>query len=291
MTKDEGRGTNESAHPSFVVGPSSLQLVDTHCHLDWGKFDADRDGVVQRAIDAGVFRMVTAGVDVASSRRAIELAEQYEAVYASVGVHPNDAAEFNNHTLSEIRALAQHPKVVAIGEIGLDNYWKKVSPEAQARAFEAQLDLAAEIGKPVIIHNRDTTAEILAILERHVARPASRFTRGVLHSFFDGLDVAQRAFEIGFVIGLSGPITYRKSDDLKELARAVPADRFVVETDAPFLAPEPHRGQRNEPAYVRHVAECIAQVKDCSLEEIARQTTANAGRLFGWTNAYGSSPH
>ncbi len=292
MTKDEGRTMGTDAHSSFVarprsaaegVGPSSIHLVDTHCHLGWHAFDADRDAVIRRAVEAGVARMVTVGIDVPSSRGAIELADRYAAVYAAVGVHPNDAANFDESALAELRILAQHPRVVAIGEIGLDNHWKTVAPDAQARAFEAQLDLAANVGKPVIVHNRDATEALMAMLTRKFTHHAPRFTSGILHSFSDSLAVAQRAFELGLLIGLSGPITFKKSRDLRELVQAVPPDRFVVETDAPFLAPEPRRGRRNEPAYVRHIAECIAQARGVSVSDIAGQTTANAARLFGWT--------
>ncbi len=266
-------------------------LVDTHCHLDWHTFDADRDEVVRRAIDAGVKRMVTIGVDVGGSRRAIELADHYPTVYAAVGVHPNDSAGFDDETLATLRALAQHPKVVAIGEIGLDNHWRKVAPETQARAFEAQLDLAAEIGKPVIVHIRDATENVLAILSRHITRHSSLVTHGILHSFSDDLAVARCAFDLGFLIGFSGPVTFKKSNILRDLAQAVPPDRYVLETDAPFLTPEPRRGRRNEPTYVQHVAECIAQARGVSLAEVARQTTANAARLFGWTDDHVQSSH
>ncbi|HEY4691640.1 MAG TPA: TatD family hydrolase [Anaerolineae bacterium] len=265
-------------------GSSSPQLVDTHCHLHWRAFDADRGEVIQRAVDAGVTRMVTIGVDVASSREAVSLAEQHASVYAAVGVHPNDAAGFDRAMLDEIRVLAAHPKVVAIGEIGLDCYWKKTAPDVQARAFEAQIDLAIEIGKPVIIHNRQTTDAILAMLDRKFAQQLKRVTRGVLHSFFDGVDAAQRAFELGFLIGFSGPVTFKKSHALRELARSVPPDRFVIETDAPFLTPEPRRGRRNEPANVRTIAEYLARERHLAVEKIAWQTTANAARLFGWMN-------
>jgi TatD DNase family protein len=285
--KDEGNAVVEMSPSPFVGRPSSL--VDTHCHLGWHTYDADRDEVVQRAIDAGVTRIMTIGIDVASSWQAIEIAERYAAVYAAVGVHPNSVAGFDDETLNEIRALAQHPKVVAIGEIGLDNYWKKVSPEAQTKAFVAQLELAADIGKPAIIHSRDTTDAVLTMLTKHVERYAIRNTPGVLHSFSGNLDLAQRAFGLGFLIGFSGPVTFKKSDALRALARAVPADRFVIETDAPYLAPEPRRGRRNEPAYVRYIAERIAHERQVTLEEIAVQTTANAARLFGWTSTHGTA--
>ncbi|HEY4723412.1 MAG TPA: TatD family hydrolase, partial [Anaerolineae bacterium] len=177
-------------------------FIDTHCHLDWTAFDPDRDEVIRRAIGAGVTRMVSIGVDVASSRRSIQLADQHPAVYAAVGVHPNDCASFDAATLNEIRSLAQHPKVVAIGEIGLDDYWHKVDPDQQARAFQAQLDLAAELNKPVIIHSRDAVSDVMTLLESFT-HDAARIT-GVLHSYFDSLEVAQRAFELGFFIGVSG---------------------------------------------------------------------------------------
>src|SRR5512143_2910849 len=177
-----------------------MYLVDTHCHLDWNAFDPDRKAVIDRAVLAGVRRMVTIGVDVPSSRRAIEIAEQHEAVYAAVGVHPNDCADFSTALLNEIRSLAQHPKVVAIGEIGLDYYWHKVDHDTQARAFRAQLELAAEINKPVIIHSRDAAPDVVTLLE-DFTHHASRIT-GTLHSYFDNLEIAQRVFSLGFYIGV-----------------------------------------------------------------------------------------
>src|SRR5512139_3226385 len=255
-----------------------MELIDTHCHLDWKAFDPDREAVIDRAVWAGVRRMITIGVDVPSSRRAIEIAEQHEAVYAAVGVHPNDSTDFSAALLNEVRSLAQHPKVVAIGEIGLDYYWHKVDHDTQARAFRAQLELAAEIDKPVIIHSRDAALAVVTILEdftHHVSRLA-----GTLHSYFDDLAIAQRACAIGFYIGVTGPITFRKSDREREIVRQLPLDRVLLETDAPFLTPVPHRGKRNEPAYVRHVAEMVAQVRGQSGDEVARQTTHNAEQLF-----------
>ena len=256
-----------------------MELIDTHCHLDWKAFDPDREAVIDRAAQAGVRRMITIGVDVPSSRRAIEIAEKYESVYAAAGVHPNDCADFSATLLNEIRVLAQHPKVVAVGEIGLDYYWHEADHDTQARAFRAQLELAAEINKPVIIHSRDAALDVVAILEDFTYH-VSRIT-GTLHSYFDDLAIAQRAFAIGFCIGVTGPITFKKSDREREIVRQVRNDRLLLETDAPFLTPVPHRGQRNEPAYVRHVAETMAIVRGQSVEEIARQSTQNAERLFG----------
>ena len=254
-----------------------MQLIDTHCHLDWKAFEPDREAVIDRAVQSGVTRMITIGVDGPSSRRAIEIAQQHEAVYAAVGVHPNDCASFDAALLQEIRSLAEHPKVVAIGEIGLDYYWKKVAHDAQAQAFRAQLELAAEINKPVIIHSREAALDVVAVLEDFTQQA---HLTGTLHSYFDDLAVAQRAFAIGFYIGVTGPITFKKSDREREIIRQVPLDRVLLETDAPFLTPVPHRGERNEPAYVQHVAETIAQVRGQSVEDIARQSTQNAERLF-----------
>ncbi len=263
-----------------------MNLIDTHCHLDWKAFDPDRGAVIDRAVKAGVRRMITIGVDVPSSRRAIDLAEEYEAVYAAVGVHPNDCAGFDAAVLSDIRSLAQHPKVVALGEVGLDYYWHKVDHATQARAFRAQLELAAEINKPVIIHSRDAAPDVVTILEDFTLHAAVRSLSaeritGTLHSYFDDLAIAQRVFASGFYIGVTGPITFKKSQRGREIVRQVPLDRILLETDAPFLTPVPHRGERNEPAYVQHVAEIIASVRGQPVEEIAQQTTRNAEQLFG----------
>lgn len=257
-----------------------MVLVDTHCHLDWNAFDADRDAVIRRAVDAGVTRMLTIGVDVPGSRRALELAGQYAEVYAAVGVHPNDCADFDAEMLKEIRSLAQHPKVVAIGEIGLDYYWHKVDHAVQARAFQAQLELAAELGKPVIVHSREAASDTIEMLE-NFTHHAPR-TTGTLHSYFDDLTIMRRAFAIGFYCGVTGPITFKKSDRARNLLRQAPLDRLLIETDAPFLTPVPHRGQRNEPVHVRHVAETIAQARGAAVEVVARQTTLNANQLLGW---------
>jgi TatD DNase family protein len=256
-----------------------MELIDTHCHLDWKAFDPDREAVIDRAVRAGVRRMITIGVDVPSSRRAIEIAEQHEAVSAAVGVHPNDCADFSAAVLNEVRSLAQHPKVVAVGEIGLDYYWHKVDHGTQARAFRAQLELAAESNKPVIIHSRDAAPDVVNVLESFAAHTAP--LSGTLHSCFGDLEIAQRVFSLGFYIGVTGPITFKKSDREREIVRQLRNDRLLLETDAPFLTPVPHRGERNEPAYLRHVAETIALARGQSLEEVARQTTQNAERLFG----------
>ena len=255
-----------------------MELVDTHCHLDGKAFDPDRTEVIDRALAAGVRRMITIGVDLPSSRRAIELADQHEAVYAAVGVHPNDCAGFDAATLQELRSLAQQPKVIAIGEIGLDYYWHKVDHDIQARVFRAQLELAAELDRPVIIHSRDAALEVVAILEEFTQQASH--LRGTLHSYFDDLAVARRVFAMDFYIGVTGPITFKKSDREREIIRQMPLERILLETDAPFLTPVPQRGKRNEPAYVQHVAHVIAKVRGQPVEEIAQQTTRNAEALF-----------
>jgi TatD DNase family protein len=263
-----------------MLHESGMQLIDTHCHLDWNAFDPDREAVIDRAVQARVTRMITIGVDGPSSRRAIDLAEKHDSVYAAVGVHPNDCAGFDTALLNDIRSLARHPKVVAIGEIGLDYYWHKVDHEVQTRAFRAQLELAVELSKPVIVHSRDAASEVMMILEES-AKQADCV--GTLHSYFGDFTIAQRAFAIGFYIGITGPITFKKAEREREIVKQVSLDRMLVETDAPFLTPVPHRGKRNEPAFVKYTAEMIAKVRGQSIEEVARQTTRNAEKLFGWT--------
>lgn len=270
-------------------------LIDTHAHLDFARFDADRPAVIERAQAAGVVAIVNVGADLISSRRAVELAEQYESIYAAVGMHPHDAKKLNGATLAELRDLAQHPQVVAVGEIGLD-FYRDLSPrDVQRRAFRAQLAWAAKLGKPVVIHDRDAHDEVMDILADWAAglknsplagvghESAARM--GVLHTFSGDLAMAERAMELGFYISISGPVTYKNARHLPGIVRALPLDRLLVETDCPFLAPHPYRGKRNEPAYVRLVAERIAALKGIPLHELAEATTANARRLFGLSNA------
>ena len=266
---------------------ATATLIDTHAHLDFSKFDGDRPAVVKRARAAGVSEIVNVGTDLVSSRRAVDLAEEYEVVYAAVGVHPHGAKALDGATLEELRELAQRPKVVAVGEIGLD-YYRNLSPrDAQRRAFRAQLAWAAKLGKPVIIHDRDAHDEILQTLSTWAAGlENSRLTGrlGVLHTFSGDLEMAQKAIDLGFYISISGPVTYRNARQLPEIVRALPLDRLLVETDCPFLAPEPHRGKRNEPAYTRLVAERLAKLKGIPFDDLARATTANARRLFELAN-------
>ena len=266
---------------------AATTLIDTHAHLDFSKFDADRPKVIERARAAGVATIVNVGTDLISSRRAVDLAEEYEAVYAAVGVHPHGAKKLDGATLGELRELAQKPKVVAVGEIGLD-YFRNLSPrDAQRRAFQAQLAWAAKLGKPVIIHDRDAHGEILEALTSWAAGLGDSILTGrlgVLHTFSGDLEMARRAIDLGFYISISGPVTYRNARQLPDIVRELPLDRILVETDCPFLAPEPYRGKRNEPAHTRLVAERIAELKGIPFDDLARATTANARRLFELAN-------
>ena len=266
-----------------------VRLVDTHCHLDFERFDADREEVIRRAVEAGVYRMVTLGVDVASSQAAVALAKQHEAVYAAVGVHPNDAARVwqGEATLQALRVLAAEPKVVAIGEIGLDYYRDRTPRQQQREVLWAQLHLAAQLNLPVSLHNREATPDLLAILQewtselRHQHHPLAE-RPGVWHAFSGEARHARQALEMGFFLGIGGPVTFKNAPQRRKVLAELPLERLVLETDAPFLAPQPYRGRRNEPAYVRFVAQTIAEVHGRSLEDVARQTTENARILFDW---------
>jgi TatD DNase family protein len=256
-----------------------LRLVDSHTHVDFPQFDGDREMVLQRAVDAGVEWIVDVGADLASSRRADKLAAREPRIWAAVGIHPHDAATVNRVALAELRALAQAPRVVAIGEIGLD-YYRDLSPRAQQReAFEAQLALARELGLPVIVHDREAHGETLAIL-REVRRQAGAGLRGVMHCFSGDLELAREVLNLGFYVGIAGPVTYPRATPLADVARLVPLERLLVETDCPYLAPQARRGARNEPAFVRFVAERVAEVRGLSAEEVGRVTSENARALF-----------
>ena len=273
-------------------------LVDTHCHLDFESFAEDVEAVVARAAEAGVTRIIVPGLDLDNAPAVLALAERFPGVYAAVGVHPNSAAGWRDEWIDALRELAQHDKVVAIGEIGLDYYWDKTPPPTQHQALTAQLELAVELGLPVIIHNRDASEDVLRLLtavaqgsrdegareERSSLTPGTwnlePALRGVLHSFAADWATAEAALGLGFYLGFTGPLTYKKADELRAIAARVPLDRVLIETDAPFLAPHPFRGKRNEPAHVRLVAERLAEVRGVSLADVAAATTANAQALF-----------
>jgi TatD DNase family protein len=271
-------------------------LVDTHCHLDLSQFDEDREAVWRRAQAAGVCWLVIPGIDVHQCRKALHFAEGHPGVFVAVGVHPNSANEFDDRALGELRQLAQHPAVVAMGEIGLDFYWKIVPPQQQRQAFVLQLDLAAELGLPVIIHSRDANDDVAAVLRawvgsQHFANSGLRQRpfAGVLHAFSGDLALAQEAYDWNFVLSLGGPVTFRNAQRLHALVPQLRLDRMMLETDSPYLTPHPYRGQRNEPSHVALVCEQLARLYGLTPTEVARDTTAVAARFFRVEDLFGAN--
>ncbi len=261
-----------------------MRLIDTHCHLNFESYAADLADVWARAAAVGVTRVINPAVDLESGAAAIALTTTHPGIFAAVGIHPNSTAQFTAADLEQIEVQARSsPKVLAIGEIGIDYHWDDSPPAVQRRAFEAQLDLAARLELPVIIHNREASDDVIAVLRAWIpSLPESlRGRPGVLHSFSAPPNIADQALELGFYLGFTGPITYKNADELRSIAARVPPDRLLIETDGPFLAPQSHRGKRNEPAYVREVADRLAALRLVDLPTVAAQTTANAERLFG----------
>ncbi len=252
-------------------------LVDSHCHLDFPDFATDLDGIVARAAAAGIGRMVTISTRVKRLGELIAIAERFPNVYCSVGTHPHHADEEDGISADELIGLTKHPKVVALGEAGLDYFYHNGSPEAQARGFRSHIAAARATGLPLVIHTRDADADCQRILEEETAKGAFR---AVLHCYTGGRALAMKAIELGLSISFTGILTFKKSEALRELAAALPADRIMVETDAPYLAPGKFRGKRNEPAYVVEVAKVLAETRGVSLDELSRQTTENFFRQF-----------
>lgn len=251
-------------------------LFDTHVHLQLRDFDADRDDALRRARDAGVAGFLVVGFNEATSRAAVRLADEQPDCWATVGLHPHDARDWSERLRSTLRDLARHPKVVAVGETGLD-YYRNLSPrEAQAIAFEAQIELARQVAKPLVIHSRDAMDDTLATIEQ-----SAEGLPALLHCFSGNARDAERAVELGCFFGIGGTVTYTKLDALRDVVRDLPEERFVVETDAPWLAPQTWRGVRNEPAFMPLTAEGIARARGESDEAVARRTTENACAFFG----------
>jgi TatD DNase family protein len=261
-------------HPE---GSGLARLFDTHAHLHDPAFAEDGGAVLSRARAAGIGGLVTIGTDLATSEAAVALAGEHPEVYAAVGVHPHDAALADAAALAALAGLARQPRVVAIGEIGLDFYRNLSPPAAQRAAFRAQLALARELGKPILVHCREAHAELLTTLEGDGVSAAG----GIMHCFSGDLEVARRAMALGFVISIAGPVTYPNARRLVEVARAVALDRLVIETDCPYLPPQPWRGQRNEPAYLAATAARLAELRGTSLAALARRTTETACRALG----------
>ena len=258
----------------------SSALVDTHCHLQLDDYKDDLYDVLKRAREVNVVRMIVVGFNLQTSRLAVEMASRFEGIYATVGVHPHDAKGFTERRIEELRELARSEKVVAIGEIGLD-YYRNLSPrEKQRYAFERQLELAGELGLPVVIHDRDAHEDVAITLERYVNVFKVNLS-GVMHCFSGDWQFARRCLEVGFYISIAGPVTYPNSAELRRVASKVPEERLLVETDSPWLAPQHRRGKRNEPAWVKFVAKKVAELRRMPPGKLADITTQNAVNLFG----------
>jgi len=256
-----------------------MNLVDTHCHLDLEQFSGDFSEMLDRAVSADVTRMILPAINMENNPVVLGLANQYDSLYCGVGVHPNYTAEWQTSHLDQIKKWAlSSPKVVAIGEIGVDYYWDYSPPAMQHQAFTEQMILADELDLPIIIHNREASEDIVRLLSESPL--VGKDGAGVMHSFFAEYEVAKQVLDMGFYLGFTGPLTFKKSKALREIASKIPLDRILLETDAPYLTPSPHRGKRNEPSYVRFVAEKMAEIHNIPLEEITEITTANAEKLF-----------
>ena len=300
---------------------SHMTLTDTHAHLYWDRFDEDRDAVITRCAEFGVTRVLVPGTTVETSLSAVKLAESHPNLFAAIGIHPTDALTWTNETKDELRKMAIRPhpnlppsgegtvspprgemsvgqrgaKIVAIGEIGLDYYWNRAPHDLQKRVLQEQLSLAEELKLPAVLHLREKndapegncSADLMSMLNQWHASLRSRGNPlakcpGVLHSFSGTREIAEEAIKLGFMIGVTGPITFKKMPRRREVLASLPLEKILIETDSPFLTPHPKRGKRNEPAYVRFIAEKLAEIHDKETREIATITTANAARLFNW---------
>ncbi|WP_417898405.1 TatD family hydrolase [Bacillus haimaensis] len=252
-------------------------LFDTHVHLNADQFEEDLQEVIERARNEKVMNMVVVGFDRKTIKKAMELVEQYDFIYAAVGWHPVDAIDMTEEDLNWIEELASHEKVVAIGEMGLDYHWDKSPKDIQKEVFRKQIRLAKRVKLPIVIHNRDATADVVEILKEEDAKEVG----GIMHCFTGSLEVAQECMEMNFYISFGGPVTFKNAKKPKEVVKEIPLDMLLIETDCPYLTPHPYRGKRNEPSYVRLVAEEIAYLRGMTVEEIGEKTTANAKKLFG----------
>jgi len=257
-------------------------LVDSHCHLDFPELSGDANGVIARAMSAGVGHMLTIGTKITKFDGVLAMAERFDNVSCSVGIHPHEAGVEPKMDVEKLTTLAKHPKVVAFGETGLDFYYEHSPRAEQESSFRVHIDAARRAGLPVIVHTRDADTETAAILTEESAK--GKFT-GVIHCFSSGAELAEKALDLGFYISISGIVTFKKADELRAVVKTVPLDRLLVETDSPYLAPIPHRGKTNEPAFVAHTAKMVAELKGISREELAVQTSANFFRLFSKAKA------
>jgi len=254
-------------------------LFDTHAHLNATQFEEDVVEVIERAKSENVSHIVVVGFDRETITRAMELTEQYDMIYAAVGWHPVDAIDMTDEDLDWIKQLAAHPKVVAIGEMGLDYYWDKSPKEIQQEVFRKQIRLAKEVKLPIIIHNREATEDVVKILQEENASDVG----GIMHCFTGSLETAEQCMKMNFYLSFGGPVTFKNAKKPKEVVKEIPMDFLLIETDCPYLTPHPFRGKRNEPSYVKYVAEQIAELKGLTFEEVAKKTSDNAMKLFGIT--------
>ncbi|MFZ3591016.1 TatD family hydrolase [Bacillus sp. DJP31] len=252
-------------------------LFDTHVHLNADQYKEDLEEVIERALDEGVKNMVVVGFDRSTINKAIELVETHSFLYAAIGWHPVDAIDMTDEDLTWIEKLSAHPKVVALGEMGLDYYWDKSPKEIQIEVFRKQIRLARKVKLPIIIHNREATQDILDVLKEEKASEVG----GIMHCFTGSLEVANECIDMNFYISFGGPVTFKNAKKTKEVAREIPLDRLLIETDCPYLTPHPFRGKRNEPSYVSLVAKELAELKGISYEELVHKTYDNARQIFG----------
>lgn len=252
-------------------------LIDSHAHLDMKDFEDDLDKVVERACEGGLTHIITIGIDLDSSIKALDLAKRYDYIYSTVGFHPHNADKVTKDLLNRLKLLSKEPKVVAWGEIGLDFYRDISSRERQITIFEEQLELASNAGLPVVIHNRDADKDVLEILKRR----RKNGLKGVIHCFSGDYALAMNFLDLGYYISIPGVVTFKNALNLREVAAGIPLDRMLIETDCPYLAPEPKRGKRNEPLFVTYTAKKIAGLRNIEYEELALRTSENAIRLFG----------
>lgn len=251
-------------------------LFDTHAHLNAEQYNEDLEQVIERAKSEKVEKIVVVGFDRPTITRAMELIEEYDFIYAAIGWHPVDAIDMTDEDLAWIKDLSQHEKVVAIGEMGLDYYWDKSPKDVQKEVFRRQIALAKEVNLPIVIHNRDATEDVVTILKEEGAAEVG----GIMHCFTGSLETAKACMEMNFYISFGGPVTFKNAKKPKEVVKEIPSDRLLIETDCPYLTPVPFRGKRNEPSYVKYIAEQIAELREISFEELAEMTTKNAKKVF-----------
>lgn len=260
-----------------------MQFVDSHCHLDYPSYKDDLVEVLQRSKNAGVIKIIVPGLDLESSRQAIDLANRFSPVYAAIGVHPSDVEKFSIDQIQDFERLAMDPNVVAIGEIGLDLYYRQDNLTSQIEVLQLFLALSLRTGKPMILHSRESLSVLFEILNKQAAECSNAHLRGIFHAFEGNLEDAKTAISMGYFIGAGGPVTYKNAFKKHEVFSKIDLSNIVLETDGPFLSPQPCRGKRNEPANIPLIAQKIAELQQCDIKEVAYATTNNINNLLNWT--------